>query len=1005
MTETSYIREYDAIITKYEGIEAEINERYDDLRDEIEAKTITLLYTQADKDAELEANEAARQAELSSMEDDKAAEISQFQEDYKTNMDRAQYLKTVPIDYDYLDEKIENLDFTVSQTEYEEDILEEMKDVMAALPYTVNNTKYMYLTLNDKCDALKNLADEEYAAYEEDYDEITERYAALRAAIEAKQITENYTQADKDAELQANEAAKNAEIAPINADYLGKSGAIAVALTNLKTDKETGFIGDVHINGKLHVDTNLNIEGNLNNIPIGNYITSNDLTQITTDISNLQTGKANTNHNHDTAYAAINHNHNNDYATINHNHNNDYATINHTHTTFNNSLSISSSQASGELRTLESYNPSMSENTKSMICFGKSYSPRQCGFIGFVYNSSNPYVEIGMHSLGNASLKVYNNSTTSAGTITAPAININNTSASSLWMNLLSVLNGNLANGHNLSIYFGKHLSNYNCGQLTFTPNGENSNVHIDIFGFGNLLNIYKNKVESSNPIIGSNVLANNETRLSAVETLISNKADDSMLTALAARVAIVETGKADTTHNHDSSYAAINHNHDTAYAAINHNHDSTYVKKTDIVATTPTPQENLTFISTTSNDYTTTITGTTAEITVSTSLFSSLSTLSLLFEFLDDDRETYYISYDLSQGTEDIGNNLNHFSVSTERNNNIVSYTVHSDRDVIDLNYFDVFIYANNAESRLRYKYVRETIDIYSLNTNTTEGQVIANLAPKATTKNVSNTQIINFQQINQEIIVESITTDFSVMGFVILTKGYSLENIVIQLERNNNTVCNINVGTSDKVFDLITISDYIDFKIDFSEYFTQSAAGYSVNVIYGSNVDYAYNVASFDVSYGGYLKGIQTSDNDKLLTQGEIIDLIHPIGSIYTSFVPVPPSKLFPNTQWTQITDRFLYCADSSGTTGGSETHTHTTGNHTLTVDEMPSHSHSITHYDNDSSVSVGHYQHTWWTANWKSVSTGNAGGNQPHNHGDTGSASNLPPYITIYAWYRTA
>jgi hypothetical protein len=36
-------------------------------------------------------------------------------------------------------------------------------------------------------------------------------------------------------------------------------------------------------------------------------------------------------------------------------------------------------------------------------------------------------------------------------------------------------------------------------------------------------------------------------------------------------------SGKADTTHNHDSVYAALNHNHDTAYAPLGHNHAGVY--------------------------------------------------------------------------------------------------------------------------------------------------------------------------------------------------------------------------------------------------------------------------------------------------------------------------------------------------------------------------------------------------------------------------------------------
>ena len=68
--------------------------------------------------------------------------------------------------------------------------------------------------------------------------------------------------------LAENETAKNNEITPLNETYLSTITTIGIALTNLKTDKETGFMGDVHVNGDLHVDHNVNLEGNLNNIPM-----------------------------------------------------------------------------------------------------------------------------------------------------------------------------------------------------------------------------------------------------------------------------------------------------------------------------------------------------------------------------------------------------------------------------------------------------------------------------------------------------------------------------------------------------------------------------------------------------------------------------------------------------------------------------------------------------------------------------------------------------------------
>ena len=117
-----------------------------------------------------------------------------------------------------------------------------------------------------------------------------------------------------------------------------------------------------------------------------------------------------------------------------------------------------------------------------------------------------------------------------------------------------------------------------------------------------------------------------------------------------------------------------------------------------------------------------------------------------------------------------------------------------------------------------------------------------------------------------------------------------------------------------------------------------------------------------------------------------------VYPVGSIYMSVNNTDPSTLFPNTTWEQLKDRFLLGAGdvyTGGTTGGEATHT-------LTVDEIPSHSHSFSSQDRAygegsqvaGSMSYGGtYSHT----------TSGVGGGNAHN--------NLPPYLTVYMWKRTA
>lgn len=145
------------------------------------------------------------------------------------------------------------------------------------------------------------------------------------------------------------------------------------------------------------------------------------------------------------------------------------------------------------------------------------------------------------------------------------------------------------------------------------------------------------------------------------------------------------------------------------------------------------------------------------------------------------------------------------------------------------------------------------------------------------------------------------------------------------------------------------------------------------------------------------------------------------YPIGSIYLSINNTNPSTWFGGT-WSLIAQgRTLVGVDTNDTdfntvqkTGGNKSHTHTTGDHTLTVNEMPAHNHGVfSNTDYRQSSGVGYWGwdliEGYCYGNEKNVNNGggtrNAGGGQAHNHGDTGSTSNLPPYFTCYIWCRTA
>ena len=131
------------------------------------------------------------------------------------------------------------------------------------------------------------------------------------------------------------------------------------------------------------------------------------------------------------------------------------------------------------------------------------------------------------------------------------------------------------------------------------------------------------------------------------------------------------------------------------------------------------------------------------------------------------------------------------------------------------------------------------------------------------------------------------------------------------------------------------------------------------------------------------------------------------HPIGSIYITTNNISPSSIFGGT-WEQLKDRFLIGAGSSysnGETGGATSHKHTTASHVLTIEEMPEHGHGYKlAYGGNDPIKGFNYGNTY-TGNFDDSDQwiGNNGGGQAHSHGDTGSSSNMPPYLAVYIWKR--
>ena len=162
----------------------------------------------------------------------------------------------------------------------------------------------------------------------------------------------------------------------------------------------------------------------------------------------------------------------------------------------------------------------------------------------------------------------------------------------------------------------------------------------------------------------------------------------------------------------------------------------------------------------------------------------------------------------------------------------------------------------------------------------------------------------------------------------------------------------------------------------------------------------------------------GLEVTSNISSVRIGgkSLLDILYPVGSIYTSMNATSPATLFGGT-WTQIKDRFLYCTTSSNRLGGSN-------NVRLSTSHLPSHNHRFDGYTSSNGNHTHTYavgcaesttrtccqRHTMMNNGWCNRTSGQAGN---HNHRFSGTTANtgsnasfsiMPQHITCYAWYRT-
>lgn len=154
-------------------------------------------------------------------------------------------------------------------------------------------------------------------------------------------------------------------------------------------------------------------------------------------------------------------------------------------------------------------------------------------------------------------------------------------------------------------------------------------------------------------------------------------------------------------------------------------------------------------------------------------------------------------------------------------------------------------------------------------------------------------------------------------------------------------------------------------------------------------------------DVAWDAHFREDVQVDGALQVGGKSLLDMVYPVGSIYLSVSGTDPQTLFGGT-WARLEDVFLLAAGAkhaAGSTGGEESHI-------LTEAEIAPHKHAMAYSPDASAAATGFsYGIAAGSATNEAggrgyasnLGTFSAGSGQPHN--------NMPPYLAVYTWKRTA
>lgn len=194
----------------------------------------------------------------------------------------------------------------------------------------------------------------------------------------------------------------------------------------------------------------------------------------------------------------------------------------------------------------------------------------------------------------------------------------------------------------------------------------------------------------------------------------------------------------------------------------------------------------------------------------------------------------------------------------------------------------------------------------------------------------------------------------------------------------------------------------------------YTLTAGDTSVNFTMPSQYSHPTTAGNKHIPSGGAATKMLKYSSSGTVTWDYIANVVYPVGSIYMSVTNTSPATLFGGT-WVQLKDRFLLGAGatySNTATGGSATHT-------LTQSELPykqlglmvpadrsGYSGTLTISTNQGSYTADFASGSGVKAPKVSLGTSASAGTIKTEYLGSGSAhNNMPPYLVVYMWKRTA